>query len=86
VRYFLPETVETERLLLRTWVSEDAEPLAEIYRQPEYLLARCPLAEAVFFGRARRSRRGGRASPTRSCTASQPPRTHALARLWSAWG
>jgi RimJ/RimL family protein N-acetyltransferase len=32
-----PAEVETERLLLRQWHEEDAEPLAEIYRQPEYL-------------------------------------------------
>jgi RimJ/RimL family protein N-acetyltransferase len=37
VRYQLPETVETERLLLRTWRREDADRLDEIYRQPEYL-------------------------------------------------
>lgn len=36
-RFLLPEEVVTERLLLRTWRSEDAAPLAEIYRQPEYL-------------------------------------------------
>ena len=35
--YLLPETVETERLLLRTWLPEDAEPLGEIYGQREYL-------------------------------------------------
>lgn len=35
--YRLPETVETERLLLRSWLPEDAEPLDEIYRRPEYL-------------------------------------------------
>ena len=37
VGYLLPETVETERLLLRTWRLEDAERLDEIYCQPEYL-------------------------------------------------
>ena len=29
--------METERLLLRMWLTEDAVPLDEIYRQPEYL-------------------------------------------------
>ena len=33
----IPTTVETERLLLRTWATTDANALAEIYRQPEYL-------------------------------------------------
>lgn len=37
MRYLLPERVETERLVLRTWLPEDAEPLDEIYRQPGYL-------------------------------------------------
>ena len=37
VGYLLPETIETERLLLRTWRLEDAERLDEIYSQPEYL-------------------------------------------------
>ena len=37
MRYLLPETIETERLLLRTWLPEDAGPLDEIYRQPAYL-------------------------------------------------
>ena len=37
MRYLLPEKVETERLLLRMWLTEDAVPLDEIYRQPEYL-------------------------------------------------
>ena len=35
--YLLPEIVETDRLLLRTWRLEDAERLDEIYSQPEYL-------------------------------------------------
>ena len=35
--YLLPEIVETERLLLRTWRLDDAERLDEIYSQPEYL-------------------------------------------------
>jgi RimJ/RimL family protein N-acetyltransferase len=35
--YVLADTVETERLLLRTWQSTDAEALGEIYRQSEYL-------------------------------------------------
>ncbi len=35
--YSLPEIVETDRLLLRTWLLEDAERLDEIYSQPEYL-------------------------------------------------
>jgi RimJ/RimL family protein N-acetyltransferase len=33
----IPPELRTERLLLRQWREEDAEPLAEIYRQPEYL-------------------------------------------------
>jgi RimJ/RimL family protein N-acetyltransferase len=33
----LPDEVRTERLLLRRWRPADAEPLAEIYAQPEYL-------------------------------------------------
>lgn len=37
MRYLLPETVETERLVLRTWRTEDAERLDQIYKQPEYL-------------------------------------------------
>ena len=37
VSHLLPETIETERLLLRTWRLEDAERLDEIYSQPEYL-------------------------------------------------
>lgn len=44
-RYRLPAEVVTERLLLRTWRTEDAEPLGEIYRQPEYL-ATMPPADA----------------------------------------
>jgi RimJ/RimL family protein N-acetyltransferase len=46
VRYLLPERVETERLLLRTWTPEDADALAEIYRQPEYL-EHMPPSDAV---------------------------------------
>jgi RimJ/RimL family protein N-acetyltransferase len=33
----VPAELRTERLLLRQWREEDVEPLAEIYRQPEYL-------------------------------------------------
>jgi RimJ/RimL family protein N-acetyltransferase len=33
----VPDEVRTDRLLLRRWRPEDAEPLAEIYTQPEYL-------------------------------------------------
>src|SRR5256885_15146108 len=33
----LPAEVRTERLLLRQWRDEDAEPLAAIYAQPEYV-------------------------------------------------
>jgi RimJ/RimL family protein N-acetyltransferase len=33
----VPLEVRTERLLLRQWRETDIEPLAEIYRQPEYL-------------------------------------------------
>jgi len=36
-RRLLPAEVRTERLLLRQWRPEDAEPLSEIYVQPEYL-------------------------------------------------
>jgi len=39
----LPDEVRTERLLLRRWRDEDAEPLAEIYAQPEYLEHMPPL-------------------------------------------
>jgi RimJ/RimL family protein N-acetyltransferase len=35
--YLVPDSVETERLLLRTWRADDGERLDEIYRQPEYL-------------------------------------------------
>ena len=37
MRYLLPETVETDRLLLRLWCADDAARLDEIYAQPEYL-------------------------------------------------
>jgi len=37
LRYLLPETVETNRLLLRRWRPEDAVRLDEIYDQAEYL-------------------------------------------------
>jgi RimJ/RimL family protein N-acetyltransferase len=33
----IPTEIVTERLVLRTWRDQDAEPLAEIYRQPGYL-------------------------------------------------
>jgi RimJ/RimL family protein N-acetyltransferase len=33
----VPAEIATERLLLRQWRDEDAGPLHEIYRQPEYL-------------------------------------------------
>jgi RimJ/RimL family protein N-acetyltransferase len=33
----IPRELRTERLLLRQWREEDAEPLAEIYAQPGYL-------------------------------------------------
>jgi RimJ/RimL family protein N-acetyltransferase len=33
----LPPELETERLRLRQWRPDDAEPLAEIYTQPEFL-------------------------------------------------
>ncbi len=33
----IPAEVRTARLLLRQWREEDAEPLAAIYAQPEYL-------------------------------------------------
>ncbi len=33
----VPRELTTERLLLRQWRDEDAEPLYEIYTQPEYL-------------------------------------------------
>jgi RimJ/RimL family protein N-acetyltransferase len=33
----LPDELRTERLLLRQWRDDDAEPLAEVYAQPEYL-------------------------------------------------
>ena len=36
-RLQLPLEVRTARLRLRQWRDEDAEPLAEIYAQPEYL-------------------------------------------------
>jgi RimJ/RimL family protein N-acetyltransferase len=32
----IPQELRTERLLLRQWREEDAEPLAEIYAQPEF--------------------------------------------------
>ena len=39
----LPAELRTERLLLRQWREEDAEPLAEIYAQPEFLEHMNPL-------------------------------------------
>ena len=33
----LPAEIRTERLLLRQWREDDAEPLAAIYAQPEFL-------------------------------------------------
>jgi ribosomal-protein-alanine N-acetyltransferase len=39
----IPEELRTERLLLRQWREEDAEPLAEIYAQPEFLEHMPPL-------------------------------------------
>jgi RimJ/RimL family protein N-acetyltransferase len=33
----IPEELRTERLLLRQWREKDAEALAEIYAQPEYV-------------------------------------------------
>jgi RimJ/RimL family protein N-acetyltransferase len=43
----LPAQVRTERLLLRAWnLEEDAEALAEIYTQPEYL-AHMPALDLV---------------------------------------
>jgi ribosomal-protein-alanine N-acetyltransferase len=33
----IPRELRTERLLLRQWRKADAEPLAEIYAQPEFL-------------------------------------------------
>lgn len=45
--YLLPERVETERLLLRTWRADDADALGEIYRQPEYLETMPPADAAI---------------------------------------
>ena len=39
----IPPEVRTERLLLRRWRDEDAEPLAAIYAQPEFLEHMPPL-------------------------------------------
>jgi RimJ/RimL family protein N-acetyltransferase len=39
----LPPELETERLRLRQWRTDDAEPLAEIYAQPEFLEHMPPL-------------------------------------------
>jgi RimJ/RimL family protein N-acetyltransferase len=39
----IPRELRTERLLLRQWRDEDAEALAEIYAQPEYLEHMPPL-------------------------------------------
>lgn len=39
----IPPEVRTERLLLRRWRDEDAEPLAAIYAQPEFLAHMPPL-------------------------------------------
>ena len=39
----IPRELRTERLLLRQWREEDAEPLAEIYTQPEFLEHMPPL-------------------------------------------
>jgi len=39
----VPRELTTHRLLLRQWRDEDAEPLYEIYTQPEYLETMPPL-------------------------------------------
>ena len=39
----VPRELTTRRLLLRQWRDEDAEPLYEIYTQPEYLETMPPL-------------------------------------------
>ena len=39
----VPRELTTRRLLLRQWRDEDAEPLHEIYMQPEYLEMMPPL-------------------------------------------
>jgi RimJ/RimL family protein N-acetyltransferase len=39
----LPAEVTTERLLLRQWRDGDAEPLHEIYEQPEFLATMPPM-------------------------------------------
>ena len=54
MQYSIPDTVETERLLLRMWEEEDAEPLAEIYTQPEYLETMPPSDAAETVARFRR--------------------------------
>jgi RimJ/RimL family protein N-acetyltransferase len=39
----IPQELRTERLLLRQWREEDAEPLAAIHAQPQYLEYMLPL-------------------------------------------
>jgi RimJ/RimL family protein N-acetyltransferase len=39
----IPQEVRTERLLLRQWREEDAEPLAEMHAHPGYLATMLPL-------------------------------------------
>ena len=54
----IPEEVRTERLLLRQWREEDAEPLAAIYTQPAYLEHMPPLDLQGTRNQLERFRRG----------------------------
>jgi hypothetical protein len=71
----IPRELRTERLLLRQWREDDAEPLTEIYAQPEFLEhmpvvdlegTRAQLARFASPAAARRSGVGTSTSGTRS--------------------
>ena len=83
--YVLPETVETDCLLLRMWQPEDAAALDEIFRQPEYLEHMPPTTGAKHVAAWRRQwenegfghwaaceRASGRRNASRSSWAPEP--------------
>ena len=67
----VPRELTTRRLLLRQWRDEDAEPLHEIYAQPEYLETMPPLDLDGTRAQVERWQRPG----TRTATASGRPAT-----------
>lgn len=56
----IPPELRTERLLLRQWTDDDAEPLAAIYAQPEFLEHMPPLGLAGTLAQIERFRRAWR--------------------------